>query len=1194
MRRYILLFIILCLHLSARGQTQYEYRYWFDGDISTAVTGSATSEAWRMEVDLSRLKESFHTIHLQVTDEEGVSSAPVTRSFFFSREGRTLKNGFYWFDDEAEARSVNGNKQGILTFDVSDQQEGFHTLHYQVQSEDGSYSQAETRSFYKVQSDQVTGQLTFLCYIDGMPFKQERVSADNGVATWLLDVVELPIGFHKLQIRAITEKGAATSVRESFFLRNATDSELNALSCIFSIDGQTYKIIENGVTDGMFHCDLDVAPLPEGLHKISYYLTNGQGAQTTVKTQYFIKQPIGGNSIKKYQYWVNENDDMMHTIIQEHATDPFPLISLLPVEQQPLRSKSFHFEIKDGQPCIFAKNTFHVRFFDAAMRFTDAAEDYIDYAVSQELTDIDELVSGVRETTDMPAVNVIKWYRLEVDRGDSLRFRADKACTMQLFAPSGAEIYNVYGSAAVKWGGLHAKETGTYYLALHDVTATKGTKISVDYMHIDKYAVLRQDVRIVGNEGYSTITFEGNGFKDLYQVLLINAQTDTIACKYIGHESDAITTVAFNFDGSSLGNYNAVFKFTEGTITMANCISVKEATDIALSIDFSAPHRYLRNRTVTYTLNISNKGNMTAYKVPLLCYIVSDTPDGIRKLKFEGLNLPSLYDLVNKDTLSSAERNELKLESDEIGDLHYLVPFISSEDSIAVRTGNIYVDIGPNSTKTIRVSMTGSELIHAYFALPDGWEPAHNDTLFLSSSNFDDNRSARRNMRKVRWKCYTCYKEEITCMYQLVETYVSFLNPAAGCAMGVGSIGLCHLFGGNCTYSWASALLDCVPGGKLGKMIFYKQSLDIHVNCLPLLGRPGKNNKRCCDLIYDKPVKPVNSLDPNDIYGYEAKSGSRLVADSITALNYRIEFENDTTFATAAAHVVEIRDTLDRNVFDLTSYAPTSFKIGDKTEYLSGTPEFVCTIDMRPAINAIAQVEGKFDEQKGIATWLFTSLDPMTMEPTDDVMQGFLPVNFDGVSGIGEVSFDISRKAGLPDGTMINNRASIVFDTNEAILTPTWTNIVDAVPPSSIIDNSWMVNDSTLRITADASDVRSGVWKYTWYVQAGENAPWWNEGETDSCSFDYHIYEGIDYGFCVLATDSAGNVEQKVIERERSFKTYGQDYEDTIEEVPAMPDGEDTPVYDLSGRQIVNDKRSNGKYPRGVIIRNRKKTLVTE
>ena len=42
--------------------------------------------------------------------------------------------------------------------------------------------------------------------------------------------------------------------------------------------------------------------------------------------------------------------------------------------------------------------------------------------------------------------------------------------------------------------------------------------------------------------------------------------------------------------------------------------------------------------------------------------------------------------------------------------------------------------------------------------------------------------------------------------------------------------------------------------------------------------------------------------------------------------------------------------------------------------------------------------------QTGVARWTFTSLDPMTMEPTDDIMQGVLPVNYDGSSGIGNVT----------------------------------------------------------------------------------------------------------------------------------------------------------------------------------------------
>ena len=291
-----------------------------------------------------------------------------------------------------------------------------------------------------------------------------------------------------------------------------------------------------------------------------------------------------------------------------------------------------------------------------------------------------------------------------------------------------------------------------------------------------------------------------------------------------------------------------------------------------------------------------------------------------------------------------------------------------------------------------------------------------------------------------------------------------------------------------------------------------------------------------------KTSTPVNSFDPNDIYGYTAESGSRFMSDKVQQVNYRIEFENDTTFATASAHVVEIKDTLNAKQFDLNSYAPTGIKIGDRTEMLDGKPQFVRTIDMRPQINALAQVEGFYDKLKGIITYRFTSVDPMTMEPTDDVMQGFLPVNVDGTSGIGEVSYNVNLLKAFDDGTQISNRASIVFDTNEAILTPVWTNTIDAVCPEGRVKEAVLRNDTTATIHCVGSDERSGVWKYEVYVQYGSGELWEKVGEcpADSAEVSFRVYDGMDYGFCALAVDSAGNVEVKEMAREASLGTYLQ------------------------------------------------------
>lgn len=1374
MRKYILL-IALCLHGLARGQTQgFSYLYWFDDDITTAEKGSTTSDAWQMEVDLSNLSESFHTIHLQVTDENNVSSTPVTRCFFLSREEGVLTDGFYWFDNEAQARRVEGDIQGALTFDVTELQEGFHSLHYQVLRADGLYSQIETRCFYKVQSDQIVGQLTFMCYIDGTPFKQERVSANNGVATWLLDVSDLPIGFHKLQVRAflengssttnceafflrtampseldaitcvcsidgevfkqermeatngsalwqldvselpigfhrlqlraVMENGASTSIREAFFLRNAMDSELNALSCVFSIDGLPYKTIESGVQDGVFHCELDVAELTDGLHKVAYTLTDGKGAQTAVKSQYFIKTPVGGNSIKKYQYWVNDNDDMAHVVVQEEVTDPLKLITLLPIEPQPLRSNLFQFDIKDGKPMMYAKNEIHLRFFDAAGRFTDASDQYVDYQVGQEVKPVGELLAT--QTFAKIAENDIRWYTMQAAPGDTVAFKLSQPATMQLFAPSGEEVFKTSESASVNWNGMHTWEKGTYYLAVHDVTGSQST-MKLEYMHMDKYDVVDWDVRRVGNGGCSTITFKGNGFRDLYAVDLYNAQGDSIRSVAVGFIDDANVSVTFNFTDAPLGNYDAVFHFTTEDKTFHNILTVEEATDIELALDVQYPSSFLRGTSTTYTITVTNKGNSTAYNVPMEIYLsAANSFADITSVKFKDeqgkeFNNFTLDMIAEKDSID----DETLAHIDElIWELDGLHTFIVKNDSTGEGEYGFtdqLISIAPNSSSTFYVEIKSSSTVNLKVRIPSKWITIHTESKVAQS----------RRKSNASESNLCCVKEKWECSVNIVANIIGLI-PVAGCVSALADAAFFTTFEIACADGNTlgekelefyrsiandsrkrqsvidksiNGLLGCVAG-VIGKAIKALKDRLAKVSKLAdaaseaariareraseyrtlheyylaaseaerLLGHAdeaekyltwAENAKRqmatyaneaankeqelkslwaemkdlriqideynlsLAEFIENiktgistiisgsecvqewKKAKancpptpeddggsstPYTPVDPNDIYGYLSQAGSKFITDSVAKVNYTIEFENDTAFATAAAHSIVIKDTLDKKYFVLEEFMPIGVRIGDREVFLKETEvktqndvtSFVKTIDMRPEINAIAQVDGTFNSLTGIAQWTFQSLDPMTMEPTNDLMQGILPVNFDGTSGIGEVMFEIGVKQGKADGAEIKNRASIVFDFEDAIITPTWTNIVDAVAPSSVIDNSWMVNDSTLRITAEAFDARSGVWKYEWYVQAGENAPWWKEGETDSLSFDYHIYEGIDYGFCVVATDSAGNVEQKVVHRERGFKTYGQDYEDTIIDVPADSNN-DAPdaIYDLSGRK---------------------------
>lgn len=1258
MRKIIISLLLLCMHFSTRGQTPYEYRYWFDGDISTAVTGSTTSDAWRMEIDLSRLKESFHTIHLQVTDEKGVSSSPATRCFFLLREGGALTNGYYWFDNEVQTRNVRGDVQGSLTFDVSELQEGFHTIHYQVLREDGLYSQIETRSFYKMQSDQIVGELTFMCYIDGKDFKQERVSVENGAAVWFLDVSELPIGFHKLQVkaimqngasttnreafflreampselnamtcvcsidgkvfrqemmqtangtglwqidvselpigfhrlqlRAVMQNGASTSIREAFFLRSAMDAEMEALSCVFSIDGKPYKTIESGVHEGVFHCELDVAGLSDGLHKIAYMFTNGKGAQTNIKSQYFVKTPVGGNSIKMYQYWINDNDDMAHTVEQTEVTDPLKLITLLPVEPQPIRSSLFHFGTKSGKPMMYAKNEIHLRFYDNSGRWVDASDQYIDYAFGKEVKPVGKLQAT--QTFDKIAENDVRWYTIEAYKGEYLEFKTDKACSLQLFSPNGEEVYYASGSNAVKWGGRHALQDGIYYFAVHDITAQQGSTISLDYKLTNKYAVLHHTPDVVGNAkgSYFTMHLKGNGFDKLMNATL--NQGSQIICKdSILAASSFKTDIRFYINADIEGIYDLILSFVdeegeESTLTVKDAISFEEAYYADVKVEMINKSSF---RPYPLSVKVKNEGNMSYSYIPL--NIAWDNPQLANDVTFN-----NFYATV-------AEAN------DSAG----YQPIVCTNNLLGKGVDGVVMffyipELGPYETMELQFgfSAPGHSKINIY-----AWTgiPFELDTLTLNAQPEKGRRKANTSNVGSNILSFGDNLESVTgsrVMPNSVQNAGQVTNNAIKIGATIGSMQ--NAMGRSLGRSQIEAL-----GGN------WEDYKDIYEGLYPEVLTPGQiiggdvgegvdmlmnNQRQCASNPEPNPSSHHHADilapgDPNDIYGYLSEAGSKFIADSVARVNYTIEFENDTTFATAAAHSIVIRDTLDSRYFDLTKFLPTGVRIGSHEVLLdnadvvtkNNVTSFVKTIDMRPEINAIAQVDGTFSSKTGIAQWTLQSLDPMTMDPTDDLMQGILPVNFNGTSGIGEVMFEVGVKQGKADGTEIKNRAGIVFDYEEAIMTPHWTNIVDAVPPTSSVTDCTMVNDSTLRIFADGFDARSGVWKYEWYVQHGENAPWWKEGETESPSFDFHFFPGFDYGLCVVVTDSAGNVEKKQIARERLFKSYGKDYEDGVPEVLEAPSTKapaDGDVYDLSGRKRSEPQEND------INIINKKKVFI--
>ncbi|MCS7225340.1 MAG: DUF11 domain-containing protein, partial [Armatimonadetes bacterium] len=177
----------------------------------------------------------------------------------------------------------------------------------------------------------------------------------------------------------------------------------------------------------------------------------------------------------------------------------------------------------------------------------------------------------------------------------------------------------------------------------------------------------------------------------------------------------------------------------------------------------------------------------------------------------------------------------------------------------------------------------------------------------------------------------------------------------------------------------------------------------------------AKNN---CD---DGRLRPVAAWDPN------AKGGTFGVDGFIAGdgmITYIIFFENLPT-ATAAAEEVLIEDILPDSL-DLESLTFTQWGVGDRVlSVRPGTRQLAEDLDLRPAQNLILQVRSRLDPATRKLTVTFKGIDPATGEHHPD---GFLPPNVNAPQGEGFVSFQIRPRADLASGTVITNKATIIFD----------------------------------------------------------------------------------------------------------------------------------------------------------------------
>ncbi len=1199
----------MCYRASTGSHHEVTAKIYVDDQLKKTSTLPTDGSLQTFVLDLSDLPEGLHQVRVNIADKnkKGIVATAVYDAMCYrmSTGSHHEVTATCYVDGELMKKSsVQANGATLAwVLDLSELPEGIHQVRVDIadKNKEGFVATAIYEATCYRMAHGEGHDVTATCYVDDKQILTQELVADGVARTWTLDMADLPVGLHRLKVSiADKNKEGVVSIAnyDAMFYRIST-GETHDVTAVCYVDEQLVSTTTMPANGAAKTWTLDLATLPKGIHHVRVSVTDkdSEGIATTAMYDAMCYRSVG--RIIDYEYWVND-DDSSHTKAELAVPqEEYTLISLLPVPKQEIRSKKFHFEVNDGEPMLYARNDILVRFNTEDGSFADVNGEYVDYRTSRTVEDVALLQPGETKTAPRPQENEILWYKVEAVRGDSLSFKADRACTVQIFSPLGEELKVASGEKSLSWMGVHAPADGTYYIAQRDMTATQGNTLSISYEHIDRYAILEWDVHTVGNGGPSTITFNGNGFYDLYAIDLVNAENDSIHHFDLDRYSNSGISVIFDFFGVRIGKYDAVFHFVDEDLRINDLLNIEEARDIELDLLVTYPNTHLRGTATTYTIKITNNGNMTAYGVPIYTYIENSSKKGVSYIKYDlvSANVPDEIRRKGIEGLNVEEVEEIIQILNEVGDdIYFLRQWALkdsiSNDSIMIRTNYQLLNIPPNSTLTFTLQILSSDAVEVWVTMPQDW-------FALSDSVVN---STNRNAPKANEFC--CVRDNIECFLTGLSTALDIASWAlgiatacipndktaaaalataiAGCFTALANDGV-KAFGnaicegdyealrkwirslkryGTPTISAGSAL-SCVAAVITGAGLEYKVAATACSMLSSLIGGASIGTDFLGDLscIFKSKDKkpncppnphhgggkssPVAPADPNEMLGYLAPSGSKYIGKDVTDVYYTICFEND-TMAMAPANVIVLSDTLDSRVHDLNTFVPKQIRIGNRLETLDGTPNFIRTIDMRPDINCIAQVECNYDSSKGIATWTLSSLDPMTLEPVTDYNQGLLPVNYNG-NGQGEVSYDISLKKGLAEGTQIINHAAITFDSNDPIMTPDWVNIIDGVKPSSRAIDCELLNDSVAAVSIRGEDDRSGPWRYDIYAQygGGEWVKAASEVPIDRAA-QVRVYEGIEHHFYALLTDSAGNVEVKEPLRELTFDYFSSDTETNL------------------------------------------------
>jgi uncharacterized repeat protein (TIGR01451 family) len=571
--------------------------------------------------------------------------------------------------------------------------------------------------------------------------------------------------------------------------------------------------------------------------------------------------------------------------------------------------------------------------------------------------------------------------------------------------------------------------------------------------------------------------------------------------------------VAFDLTGAALGTWDLVVQGSNGSsVMLGDAFTVEEAIAPRISVQIVGRPRIRIGQPASYDILVTNEGNVDALGVPVS---IGGIPAGIHW---------SLGPITPPTTVPEGRPIDYTYVPMAYGTAagDSVVPVLIPRMPPGI-TEDIRLTVTPTSSSPISLAAWTNPTWFSAGSSPSPLEASSRRPYSIASDNPELD-SCLLGIIGASFDCAVTFIPGANCAADIEATVVSTAFSATEVIHGFfahpddhnGNHDSVVFFFMGAAWGALGLLQDCA----LSENPLYK--IIEAFQCGYGLGSAGVDCAKAFhhDGDASENVNPVSSFDPNDKAGPSGTGLQRFVRGDQT-MPYAIYFENLASATAPAAEVVVV-DTLDATKVDVATVALGPIRFGSHVfTPPPGSSSYLESLDLRPSTNLVVRADVRLDTGTGVLTWRLSSIDPDTGVPPTDPSAGFLPPNITAPQGEGSVQYTVMARSDVPTGGVIGNRASIVFDTNEAILTPVWTNAIDATAPVSTVDALPAVTNSTnIPVTWAGSDAGSGVRDFTIHVSVdgGPDSVWLDRVSVTSATFTGS--PGHSYAFYSVARDS--------------------------------------------------------------------------